>query len=83
MNEQNKLDQVTTLKNKEIQIRCPECGNTLSVRLIQVAKEESVTCTVCQKKIRLKDKYGNVRKSFEAIEKLGSAVKSININIKS
>ena len=79
MNE--KTDPVATFKNKEIQIRCPECGNSISVKLIQVADQESVTCSCCRKNIRLKDKDGNVRNSIKAIEQLGNSVKNININV--
>jgi DNA-directed RNA polymerase subunit RPC12/RpoP len=70
------------IENKEVEISCPRCSNRLSVKLIQVAREDKIPCPACQNKIQLKDKDGNVRKSLEAFRKLGNTVKNVNINVK-
>ncbi len=73
---------MSNIEGKEIEITCGNCNNRFAVKLIQVAREEVVSCPACQKTMKLKDKDENVRISLDAIKKMGDTVKNININVK-
>ena len=47
---------------------CPKCGTTYTVTLLQVSKEEVITCSGCGVEIQLKDD-GSVAKSIKDVNK--------------
>jgi len=71
------------LEDSEVEAHCPECNTPFTIKLVQVANEEIVTCTGCHKIIQLKDKDGTMNKGLKdvdnAIRKLKDSIKDINL----
>jgi DNA-directed RNA polymerase subunit RPC12/RpoP len=49
---------------QETEIGCPECSQTIPVKLDQVAKEDTITCGGCGKAIQLKDVGGSAARAI-------------------
>lgn len=67
------------LENSEVQVPCPECKTLLTVKLIQIANEESITCVGCHRTIHLKDENGKAKEALNKINRsLGDIRKKID-----
>ncbi len=54
--------------NIKIPIDCPQCKSKLTVALGQVQRQETITCTNCQKAIKLKDSNRTTDKAIRDID---------------
>ncbi|GBE56541.1 hypothetical protein BMS3Bbin16_00750 [archaeon BMS3Bbin16] len=57
------------LDNAEIQIPCPKCKFSNSVRLKQIKLEETIICSGCKNKIKLVDSEGSTNRGLTKINK--------------
>jgi hypothetical protein len=56
------------ISKQNVDIDCPECGESITITLQQVAEGDLITCT-CGQGIQLKDSNGESKKAIQDINR--------------